>query len=104
MSFSSQFVAKKWLREELLRSESEARLRGPDQQADGLEWHHLGATVSSMTEEDEVKYRRIMAKLHYGEETAIPEYEALLTEGEKECLDAHVIQRRWAQLWFKENS
>jgi len=39
-----------------------------------------------------------MAKLHYGEATAIPEYETLLTREEKDALDAFAINQRWAKL------
>ena len=103
MKISFQFMTKKELRENLLRSETEARLRGPDQQAEDPEQRLLATTGASMTAEDEIRYRRIMAMLHYGEETANSEYEALLTEGERDYLDVYVIQQRWAQLWSERN-
>ena len=63
---------------------------------------HSGAG-SVMTESEEIRYRRLMAMLHYGEATATPEYEALLTEGEREYLDAYLIQQRWAVLWLERH-
>jgi hypothetical protein len=91
------------LREALLQSEVEARLRGPVQHANNLESQLPAPAESPLSEEEETRYRRLMAKLHYGEETAIPEYEALLTEREKEYLDAYAIQQRWSKLWWDHN-
>jgi len=103
MKISFQFMTKNGLREKLLQSETEARLRGPDQQAEEPEQRQLATTGASMTEEDEIRYRRIMAKLHYGEATANLEYASHLTEGEKDYLDAYVIHQRWAKLWLERN-
>jgi hypothetical protein len=54
-----------------------------------------------MTQEDEVRYRRILAKLHYGEPTSKREYESLLTDEERGYLDSYVIQQRWSSVWLK---
>jgi hypothetical protein len=96
-----KFNTKKQFREKLLRSETEARLRGPGQQAEDPEQCLLATTGASMTEGDEIRYRRIMAMLHYGEPTANPEHEAPLAEGERDYLDVYVIQQRWAKLWLE---
>jgi hypothetical protein len=45
-----------------------------------------------------------MAMLHYGKKTANPEYEALLTGGEKDYLDGYVVQQRWSQLWLDKHA
>jgi hypothetical protein len=99
MKIPFPFMTKRKLREELLRAETEARLHSPIQLTHDLNQPLMAAAPgSTMTREDEIRYRRTMAKLHYGETTANPEYEALLTKGEKDYLDAYLIQKRWAKL------
>lgn len=103
MRLPFQFLRQRMLREALLQSEVEARLRGPVQQDKDIESQLPDTAESPLSEEEEIRYRRLLARLHYGEETAIPEYEALLTEGEKDYLDAYVVQQRWAQLRLRQN-
>ncbi len=103
MQRSLRFMTQRRLREGLLQAETEARLRGPDRQSDEPEWQPSVTIGASMSDEDEVKYRRILAMLHYGEESAVPEYEALLTEGEKEYHDGYILQQRWAKVWAPQN-
>ena len=74
-----QINQKRKVRELLLQAETEARLRGPVALEDP-EWLPPAMAASSMTAEEEIRYGRIMAMLHYGEETANPHYVALLTE------------------------
>jgi hypothetical protein len=89
MKVLRHFMSKGWLRNQLLHAEADARLHSTGSNVEDP-IHGISASfVPQMTEEDEVRYRRVMAKLHYGEETAIPEYEALLTEGEKDYLDGY---------------
>ena len=103
MKIPFQFMTKSRVREALLRSETEVRLRGPHPPAvHPVKLQHT-STATSMNEEDELRFRRIMAILHYGEETANTEYEALLAEGEKDYLDGYIVQQRWAQLWIGRN-
>ncbi len=59
-------------------------------------------TSGIVSDFDEIGYRRIMAKLHYGEPTANPEYESLLTEQERENLDGYLVQSRWADFLAKK--
>jgi hypothetical protein len=98
MKFLFQFVAKRRLRKALLQAEADARLHGPCLVADDPDWRPSVSTGTRLSAEEEIRYRRIMAKLHYGEDTANPEYEALLTQDEKNYLDAFIIQDRWAKL------
>ena len=58
--------------------------------------------VSWMTEDDMIRYRRILAKLHYGEKDADPQNEALLTQEERDNLDAYLIRKRWGQFWASQ--
>ena len=99
-----QFMRQRKLRESLLQAEVEARLRGPVQQPDDLESRLFAMAVPPLSEDEEIRYRRLMAMLHYGKKTANPKYEALLTYGEKDYLDGYVVQQRWAQLWLDEHS
>ena len=96
-----QMNKKKKLREMLLQAETEARLRGP-LPVDDPEWLPPSMPGPSMTTEEEIRYGRMMAMLHYGEETANPQYETLLTVGEKDYLDAYVIQQRWVGMWLRQ--
>lgn len=99
MKFSFKFMTKMRIRTELFRAEAEARWRGNDLQVEDPDWRPSVSTCSPMTEDEEIRYRRIMAKLHYGKETATPEYEAFLTQEERDHLDAYVIQQRWSEFW-----
>ena len=103
MRLPFQFLRQRMLREALRQSEVEARLRGPVQHDKDIEIQLPDTAGPPLSEEEEIRYRRLLARLHYGKETAIPEYEALLTEGEKEYLDAYAIQQRWSKLWLDQN-
>jgi len=103
MRLRFQFMRQRKLRESLLHAEVEARLRGPVQEPDEVESQLSAMAKPSLSEEEEIRYRRLMAMLHYGENTANPEHEALLTDGEKEYLDGYLIHQRWAKFWLERN-
>lgn len=86
----------------LFQAEIESRLRVPYTTADLPLQFPSDGTSGIVPDFDEFGYRRIMAKLHYGEPTANPEYEALLTEQEREYLDGYLIQSRWAGFLVKK--
>ena len=43
-------------------------------------------------------YRMWLAKLNYSEKDADPQNEALLTQEERDNLDAYLVRKRWAKL------
>jgi hypothetical protein len=90
------------VREGLFQAEIEGRLRGPFTSPEFPHTSTFDITQARMTDIDEFRYRRIMAKLHYGEPTANPEYEALLTPQERNHLDAYLIHSRWADFLTRE--
>lgn len=87
----------------LVQAETEARLCDKQSELEEPAKCPSGSLKGTMTEVDMIRYRRIMAKLHYGKDTANPEYEALLTQIERDHLDAYVIQQRWGQFWARLN-
>jgi len=97
MRFSFWFRKRPSVFERLVQAERE----GPPQ-------GHLGAGEEGsllleegyktwMTEADNTRYRRILAKLTYGEDDADPANLALLTALERDHLEAYVIQKRWGR-------
>ena len=64
MQLSLRFMTQRRLREGLLQAETEARLSGPDCQSDEPEWRPPVNTGASMSDADEIRYRRILAMLH----------------------------------------
>lgn len=51
---------------------------------------------SALSAVDERKFRRILAMLHYGDEDEDLSGRELLTQGERDYLDAYVISEHWA--------
>lgn len=93
MTFLPCLSPKARLREMLLQAEADARLHPRQPPAEAPRWSHQEPSEGWMTMEDEVRYRRILAKLHYGEPTEIPEYEVLLTDREREHLDSYLLKK-----------
>ena len=90
------------IRESLFQAEIACRLKVPYATGDLPNRIPSDCNPGTVPDIDESGYRRIMAKLHYGEPTANPEYEAMLTDQEREYLDAYLIQSRWAEFLTKE--
>ena len=97
----TRYFRRRRLAQRLIQAEAEARLRDKQSELEEPAKCPSGSLEGTMTEIDMVRYRRIIAKLHYGEDTANPEYEALLTQGERDYLDAYVIQQRWGLFWAR---
>lgn len=101
MNYISEFMSRIRLRNQLLKAEVDARMHRGGSPDDRLACSPSASTETWMTQEDEVRYRRILAKLHYGEPTNNREYERLLTDDERGYLDSYVIQQRWASVWIR---
>ena len=103
MNFLSRFRAKDRLREQLLQAEANARVKSPTVQDEAPMECRPASIGSSMTEAEERHYHRIMAMLHFGEESANPDHEAFLAQAERDWLESYAIQRRWAKFWAKKD-
>jgi len=101
MNYTSEFMSRSRLRNQVLEAEVDARMHRGGSLADQSVCLPSASTETWMTQEDEVRYRRILAMLHYGEPTSNWEYESLLTDEERGYLDAYVIHQRWASIWLK---
>jgi hypothetical protein len=57
---------------------------------------------SGMSAEEERKYHRIRAMIQYGEKSENLADRKLLTEGERDYLDAYTISQRWAEFQVQQ--
>lgn len=65
--------------------------------ADGREGLPEDLSVLPLSEAEELRFRRILAIMHYGEEGEDLAGRKVLTQGEQDGLDAYVIRQRWAR-------